>query len=97
VTPKGRSRLELVRTLLTIRSTEIVPHLARARFGGARLEGQILSAHWQLGNGTRLSLLANLSDGEQARPEHAAGRPIFGGAPPASLAAHAVHWTIGDA
>ena len=96
-TPKGASRLELVRTLLTIRSSEIVPHLAGARFGGARLEGQTLSAYWRLGNRTRLRLLANLSDGDQALPEQNVERPIFGGAPPVTLSPYAVHWTIGDA
>jgi maltooligosyltrehalose trehalohydrolase len=97
-TSKGRSRLELVRNLLAVRKAEIIPHLTGTQFGGARLEGQILSAHWQLGNGTRLSVLANLSDHEQPCPEYgSADRPIFGGALSASLAPYAVHWMIGDA
>ncbi len=96
-TEKGRSRLALVHTLLAIRSSEIVPHLAGARFGGALLEGATLSAHWQLGNGARLNLLANLSETGQTRPEQTAGRVIFGGTPGASLVPYAVHWAIGDA
>jgi maltooligosyltrehalose trehalohydrolase len=83
---------------LTIRSAEIAPHLAGSRFGGAWLEGYTLNANWLLGNGTRLSVLANLSADEQAYSEYDdAARPIFGGAIPASLAPYAVHWTIGDA
>ncbi len=96
-TEKGRSRLALVHTLLAIRNSEIVPHLAGARFGGALLEGATLSAHWQLGNGARLNLLANLSETGQTRPEQTAGRVIFGGTPGASLVPYAVHWAIGDA
>jgi maltooligosyltrehalose trehalohydrolase len=97
-TARGHSRQELVRDLLALRKAEIVPHLAGTRFGGARLEGQTLSAHWLLGNGTRLSVLANLSGHEQPCPEYgSANRSIFGGALSSSLASYAVHWLVGDA
>jgi len=97
-TARGRGRLELVRDLLAIRKAEIVPHLAGTRFGGARLDGQTLSVLWLLGNGTRLSVFANLSDHEQPCPKcDSTERPIFGGAPSPFLAPYAVHWTIGDA
>jgi maltooligosyltrehalose trehalohydrolase len=97
MTEKGRSRLALVRTLLAIRQTEIVPHLAGARFGGVRLEGATLSAHWQLGNGTRLSFLANLSDKVQVHSENKVGRIIFGGTLSVSLLPYTIHWSIGSA
>ena len=97
-TKRARSRLELVRKLLAIRKAEIESHLVGTRFGGARVDAQTVSAHWLLGNGTRLSVLANLSDREQPCPKcGSTERPIFGGVPSSFLAPYAVHWTIGDA
>jgi maltooligosyltrehalose trehalohydrolase len=59
----GRKRLKLVRELLTIRRSKIVPRLAGACFGEARAnENGILTANWRMGDNSTLSLIANLSD-----------------------------------
>ena len=94
--PAPRERLTLVQALLRIRRDEVVSHLAGTRFGAACFSDGILRAHWRLGNGRRLTLLANLSQGEQSREDNAGiGRPIWGGAPPAILPACSVYWAIG--
>jgi maltooligosyltrehalose trehalohydrolase len=60
---EGRERLALVRELLAIRRRHIMPRLAGARFGEARLaDDGTLNANWHLGADARLSLTANLSD-----------------------------------
>jgi maltooligosyltrehalose trehalohydrolase len=59
----GRGRLALVRELLTIRRCHIMPRLAGARFGEARLaDDGTLKANWNLGDDARLLLTANPSD-----------------------------------
>ena len=58
----GRRRLALVQELLAIRRREIVPRLAGATFGDAQAaDNGLLTAHWRMGDGTTLSLIANLS------------------------------------
>jgi maltooligosyltrehalose trehalohydrolase len=95
-TTPGQKWLRLVRDLLTTRSREIVPRLATAAFGSAQCLGNLLSADWRLGDGD-LSLLANLSDRETARPGGAGGgRPIWGGPLPEMLAPWSVFWGIGE-
>jgi maltooligosyltrehalose trehalohydrolase len=97
-TSRARERLEFVRGLLAIRRKHLVPHLAGTSFGGTQLENDVLEAHWGMGNGRRLNLLANLSASARATPGHLTiGTPIFGGMPSTSLAPYAVHWAIGDA
>jgi malto-oligosyltrehalose trehalohydrolase len=59
----GHDRLTLVRELLAIRRRHIVPRLAGARFGEARVaDDGTLNANWHLGEDARLLLTANLSD-----------------------------------
>src|SRR5262245_45845268 len=95
-TPAGRDRLILVQRLLRIRRERIVPHLERTRFGSACFDAGWISAHWLLGNGERLSCLANLSPQGQSRGDRVeSGRPIWGGTPPAVLPPYSVYWAIG--
>jgi malto-oligosyltrehalose trehalohydrolase len=95
--PAARERRELVRQLLAVRRKTIVPCLSHVRFSAAQLDGDILRADWTLGD-RRLHLLANLSDGEQARPEdHNRYHSLFGGTPPERLPPWSVYWAIGDA
>ncbi|HEY0218340.1 MAG TPA: alpha-amylase family glycosyl hydrolase, partial [Afipia sp.] len=62
------ARLDLIRHLLTVRRTEIVPRLSQAAFGDAHVQDNgYLTASWKLGSGTLL-LNANLSPGEIANP-----------------------------
>jgi maltooligosyltrehalose trehalohydrolase len=96
--PAGQTRLALVRDLLRARRQHVVPQLVGARFGNSRFDGDILSAHWLLGNSSRLALLANLGAQERAQPapDHA-GSPIWGGEPPDILPPWSVYWSVGDA
>jgi maltooligosyltrehalose trehalohydrolase len=95
-TPASRKRLALVRDLLAVRRQEIVPRLAGASFAAARLEASVLIADWSLGGGDRLRLLANLSDGEAARPRNFQPlRPIWGAEPAQLLPAWSVSWSMG--
>jgi maltooligosyltrehalose trehalohydrolase len=58
----GRDRLALVKRLLAVRRREIVPRLAGACHGDAQTtDDGLLTAHWRMGDGARLSLAANLS------------------------------------
>jgi maltooligosyltrehalose trehalohydrolase len=93
----GQKRLTLVRDLLKIRAKEIAPRLATAAFGFARCDGDILTAAWQVGDGEKLMLLANLSDKNTARPASLeVGRPIWGGPAPEMLPRWSVYWGIGE-
>jgi maltooligosyltrehalose trehalohydrolase len=59
----GRERLALVSRLLAIRRRYIMPRLADARFGKAHAaDDGLLTTDWRMGDGTKLTLLANLSD-----------------------------------
>src|SRR5206468_4254502 len=77
----GKKRLALVRELLAIRRREIVPRLAGASFGDAHAaDNSSLTAHWRMGDGATLQLVANLSNNEIASKASAAsGTPIWGG------------------
>jgi malto-oligosyltrehalose trehalohydrolase len=88
----GSRRLALVQDLLAIRRREIIPRLAGAAFGEADTAGNgLLTASWRMGDGTTLSLLANLSDREIIRPDGAAtgtliwGSELSGSIPPWSV------------
>ncbi len=60
---KPQKRLRLVRDLLAIRRKEIAPRLAGVAFGEASATADgLLTADWRMGDGTMLTLLANLSD-----------------------------------
>src|SRR5207244_1592124 len=94
--PAGRKRLTLVRDLLATRRRELVPQLAAARFGTARREHTVLTAHWSLADDKALTLIANLSPAAADLPRHIrAGRPIWGGTPSEPLPPWSVFWSIG--
>jgi maltooligosyltrehalose trehalohydrolase len=94
----GRDRLRLVRDLLSLRRQHIVPRLTGARFGDASVPDEgLLRAHWRMGDGRLLSLLANLSAraiGFGQVPSD--GTIIWGGNLSDTLSPWAVHWHIGD-
>ncbi len=95
-TPASRKRLALVRDLLAVRRREIVPRLAGATFAAAHSKAAVLIADWALGKGETLRLLANLSDGEAARPRNFQPlRPLWGAEPAQLLAAWSVFWSMG--
>ncbi len=96
--PVHSARLTLVRKLFTIRQAEITPHLDGSRFGDASVnEDDLLLAHWILGDGITLQLIANLSDGIAVIPaSYQARRPIWGETPRDELAPWAVVWDIGE-
>jgi maltooligosyltrehalose trehalohydrolase len=93
----GRTRLALVRELLTIRRREIVPRLAGASFGEAHAaDSGLLTAHWHMGDGTKLSLIANLSERDIAHASpQIRGTAIWGSALGESMPAWSVRWHIG--
>jgi malto-oligosyltrehalose trehalohydrolase len=94
-----RRRFDLVRTLLGVRASEIVPRLGGTRGGGVQVERAhgCLTARWQLGDGSSLRLVANLTANRAARiGQPAAGRPIWGGPAPEELAPWSVHWALGE-
>jgi len=93
---RGRRRLTLVRGLLRVRHREIVPALMGASFVAANWDRGVLSADWRLGNGTALTLIANLSERTAPRGNHSTGRPIWGGPLPDMLAPWSVHCSIGE-
>ncbi|MEQ9609844.1 MAG: malto-oligosyltrehalose trehalohydrolase [Kiloniellaceae bacterium] len=79
-TPEGRARHSLLRCLLDIRRKEIVPRLAGMQGDSGRAEvGEAgsFAASWRLGDGSRLTLLANLADRPLPTPMTAAGRVLF--------------------
>jgi maltooligosyltrehalose trehalohydrolase len=96
-TPAAQKRLTLVRDLLKIRRQEIVPRLANATFGEARAdENRLLTAHWRMGDGATLRLLANLSDQAiRHAPDQSAGTLIWGNELSDSVPPWTVLWRIG--
>jgi maltooligosyltrehalose trehalohydrolase len=93
----GKKRLALVQNLLAIRRREIVPRLAGASFGDAHAVGDgLLMAHWRMGDGATLQLVANLSNSEMSRKASAAsGTPIWGGEASDLVPPWSVFWRIG--
>jgi maltooligosyltrehalose trehalohydrolase len=74
---KGRRHLELVRRLLEMRRSVIAPRLAgtAGNCGSYDVHAeQVLRVCWQLGDGSRLTLIANLSP----RPAHDVGWALDG-------------------
>jgi maltooligosyltrehalose trehalohydrolase len=94
-TPGAQRRLALVRELLTTRSRMIVPRLAGAAFGSARWDDRVLTVDWRMGDGSRLSLMANLSDAVSRPSSTPAGSPIWGGSSGETLPPWSVFWRIG--
>jgi len=93
----GKKRLALVQNLLAIRRREIVPRLAGTPFGDADAAANgLLTAHWRMGGGARLELVANLSNSEIAHKISAAnGTPIWGGEACDLVPPWSVLWRIG--
>ncbi|KWV59227.1 malto-oligosyltrehalose trehalohydrolase [Bradyrhizobium macuxiense] len=91
----GRTRLALVRDLLSVRRREITPRLAAARFGDSGLAGDLLTAHWRMSDGSALRLAVNLSDREITGISEQAGRLIWGHGPSDRIAPWSVRWHIG--
>jgi maltooligosyltrehalose trehalohydrolase len=85
--------LGLYRSLLQIRASEIAPRL-RGMQGGARhaVDGSFLEAHWTLGDGTHLHLVANLGDTTCERVIPARGRILHVSRPGLDTAVDA--WTL---
>ena len=95
--PPAKRRLTLVRELLAIRQREIVPRLAGAAFGEAKaIDGGLLTAHWRMGDGATLSLLANLSDRVISHASDGSrGTLLWGSELSDSVPPWSVHWRIG--
>jgi len=93
----GRTRLALVRDLLAVRRAKIVPLLAALAIDphATGAEGCCLALAWTHRSG-RLLLLANVSAEPAPRAQDwRNGEPIWGGAPPATLPAWSVFWSLG--
>jgi maltooligosyltrehalose trehalohydrolase len=92
----GRERLALVRELLSVRRRHIMPRLAEASFGEAQAAGHgLLTADWRMGDGARLSLLANVSDEPFARAtDQARGNLIWGQEPGQLMNPWSVIWRL---
>jgi maltooligosyltrehalose trehalohydrolase len=75
-----QKRLKLVRDLLARRRQQIVPRLQGATFGTARTSKDgLVTADWRMGDGTTLTLLANLSDHDVSHaPVELKGTLIWG-------------------
>lgn len=92
----GKERLALVRALLAIRHKDIVPRLPGAVFGAAHAGADgLLTAHWIMGDGSRLQLIVNLSPAEIAAPGRREATPIWGGAVADRLPPWSVYWSLG--
>jgi 1,4-alpha-glucan branching enzyme len=94
----GRVRHALVKRLLEIRRTAIVPYLDGARFRDSDLPAGsgLLSASWTLGDGKSLMLLANISDRSLPRSMPAPrSTPLWGGEAPDILPPWSVFWSTG--
>lgn len=91
----GRDRLALVRKLLALRRRHIMPRLADGRFGDAHADGDgLLEADWRLGDGAKLSLAANLSDGVISVASDKASGTMIWGEPNATMKPWSVLWHL---
>jgi maltooligosyltrehalose trehalohydrolase len=92
----GADRLKLVKSLLAVRHSDIIPRAAGVRFGEASgSEAGLLQANWRVADGATLRLLANLSDQAFSgdRPQWK-GTRLWGGEPPEALPPWSVYWLI---
>jgi maltooligosyltrehalose trehalohydrolase len=96
-TSPGRERLALVQRLLKVRHREITPRLPNAIFGEAQAhDNGLLTAHWRMGDGLKLQLLANLSSAAIVHDaRQAQGSPIWGGEAGDHLPPWSVFWRLG--
>jgi maltooligosyltrehalose trehalohydrolase len=94
--PAGAQRSALVRELLAGRAREIVPRLKGTAFGEAHAaDNGLLTAHWRMGDGATLRLIANLSSSEVANASRSFGKAIWGGDAGERLPPWSVFWRIG--
>lgn len=91
----AQQRLTLVRQLLAIRQDEIIRHLTGTTFGSASIEqgNALLRASWRLGNGSALSLIANISDKAVQASHETGNRIIWGNAVSGELPPWTVIWS----
>lgn len=102
--PDHADRLAFTKALLAVRQREIIPRLGRIQGGQARAEvapdGSI-AARWPLDDGTRLSLVCNLSEREVSNVMLPHGRNIWthntAEAPVGALNPWTVVWAIENA
>ncbi len=59
--PEHRKRFRFCRRLLALRRAEIVPRLSGARTQAMQEDGGLLRVVWRMGDGMRLTLLANMA------------------------------------
>jgi malto-oligosyltrehalose trehalohydrolase len=93
---RGRKRLDLVRNLLATRRREIMPRLTGVAFGDAHAaDDGALTAHWRMGDGTTLRLIANLTDVaiENKQPP-TTGTHLWGREPGEGLPPWSVFWHL---
>lgn len=96
--PEHVVMLEHYRRLLALRRAEIVPRLPGLRPGAGRMiwrDGPALLADWQLGDGSRLLLRANLGAKAKAMPPQSlSGRLLFATAPSVASASDLPAWSV---
>jgi maltooligosyltrehalose trehalohydrolase len=95
---KGRKRLGLVQELLAMRRREIVPRLAGAAFGAAHADDNgLLTAHWEMGDGATLRLIANLSARTVAcKASETAGIALWGESAGETVPPWSVFWRLAE-
>jgi maltooligosyltrehalose trehalohydrolase len=94
-TGAGEQRLKVVREVLAVRQREIIPRVVGAKPVTAQVtKAGLLSASWRMGDGTRLSLTANLSHQEIAVTQPGEGTLIWGRELTGSLPPWTVSWRI---
>lgn len=79
-TSEGAARYALVQRLLELRHTEIVPRLSgmHSHSAAVQVEGDRFAVSWTLGDGSILTLIANLTeDQREAPPIRPAGKLLF--------------------
>ena len=75
--PPGAAHRGWVKHLLEVRREHIVPRLAGARSAGVRVLGPgAVHARWRMGDGSMLSVLANLNDATVSHPPMAVIHPL---------------------
>ena len=86
-----------MRELLALRRREIVPRLAGAAHGTAHvIKDRLLTTNWRMGDGTTLTLLANLSDRDVTQaPAKSTGTLIWGSELNESVPPWSVVWRLG--
>ena len=102
--PEHAEWVALYRRLLRLRSREIAGRLAGASGGiCVAADDGLLAVHWQLGDGSRLHLTANLQDTPRTRVTLPAGRLVYASCENLgdaltghALPAWAVVWTLAD-